>query len=114
MMLGESFSEETLQAVLREVDLEEYLSSLPQGLHTSVGEGGRVLSGGQRQRVALARSLLRGRKIILLDEGTSSLDEKSALAIEKNLVNNPHLIVIMVSHHLRESIKQKLDGGILQ
>src|SRR5699024_2040070 len=50
--MGESFSEEALQTVLKETALEEVISALPNGLDTPVGEAGRILSGGQRQRVA--------------------------------------------------------------
>lgn len=57
----------------------------------------------------MARGLIRGKKIILLDEGTSSLDQKSALEIEKNLMSQQDLTVIMITHHLREEIKGKLD-----
>lgn len=51
--------------------------------------------------------------MILIDEGTSSLDEASALKIEDSLMNNPNLTVIMITHNLREPIKERLDG-ILQ
>lgn len=108
--LDESFSEEALTQVIQEASLEDIIDKLPNGLDTSVGEAGRLLSGGQRQRIALARGLIRGKDIILVDEGTSSLDETSALKIEENLVNNPDLTVIMITHHLRDSIKEKLDG----
>lgn len=95
---------------LKESALEEVITALPQGLDTSVGEGGRLFSGGQRQRIALARGLIRGKTWILVDEGTSSLDEASALEIEERLVSNPKLTVIMITHHLRESIKDRLTG----
>ena len=108
--LDESFSEEAIQKVIEEASLEDIIEKLPEGLDTSVGEAGRLLSGGQRQRIALARGLIRGKRIILVDEGTSSLDEASALKIEENLVNNPELTVIMITHHLRDSIKEKLTG----
>ena len=69
-----------------------------------------MLSGGQRQRIALARGLIRGKRIILIDEGTSSLDESSALRIEENLINNPDLTVLMITHQLRDEIGKHLDG----
>lgn len=108
--LGEHFTEEEIQKVVEEAALEDIIEKLPAGLDTSVGEAGRLLSGGQRQRIALARGLIRGKDIILVDEGTSSLDESSALKIEENLVENPDLTVIMITHHLRDRIAQRLDG----
>lgn len=108
--LGEEFSEEELDRVLIESDLKDLISQLPNGLDTPVGERGRSLSGGQCQRIALARGLIRGKSFILIDEGTSSLDEKSALEIEERLLNNPELTVVMITHHLRDSIRERLDG----
>lgn len=110
ILLGETFTEEELQAAIRESDLDELIRNLPDGLGTHVGEAGRLLSGGQRQRLALARGLIRGKTCILLDEGTSSMDEESAVKIEKSLLGNPKLTVIMITHHLRQSIQEQLDG----
>lgn len=71
-------------------------------------ENGKNLSGGQRQRIALARSLIRKVKYLILDEGTSALDEANALDIETNLLENPDLGVIIITHNLREAVRQKL------
>jgi len=111
--LGESFPEEAFDQVLAVSALKEMVNQLPEGLETAVGEAGRSLSGGQKQRIALARGLIRGKRIILIDEGTSSLDEESALLIEENLVTNPKLTVIMITHQLRETIKAELDGVLV-
>ena len=108
--LGESFSNSAFNQVIKEAVLEDIIEKLPDGLDTDIGEAGRLLSGGQRQRIALARGLIRGKRIILIDEGTSSLDESSALRIEENLVNNPKLTVIMITHQLRDKIEKQLDG----
>lgn len=108
--LGKKFTEAAFQQVIEAAALEDIIEHLPQGLDTDIGEGGRSLSGGQKQRVALARGIIRGKRIILIDEGTSSLDEKSAVRIEENLIDNPDLTVIMITHQLRDSIEKKLDG----
>lgn len=108
--LGEQFSDESFAQIIKDAALEDIIDTLPAGLDTDVGEAGRLLSGGQRQRIALARGLIRGKRIILIDEGTSSLDEMSALRIEESLINNPDLTVIMITHQLRDSIKEQLDG----
>ncbi|GAA4067934.1 ABC transporter ATP-binding protein [Amphibacillus indicireducens] len=107
--LGESFTDEEIMLALEQSSLQEVVAQLPNGIDTSIGESGRLLSGGQKQRVTLARGLIRGKQIILLDEGTSSLDQKSALEIEESLMSQKDLTVIMITHHLREEIKEKLD-----
>lgn len=111
--LDEDFSDSSLKQVIIDAALEDIIDKLPEGLDTDVGEAGRLLSGGQRQRITLARGLIRGKNIILIDEGTSSLDESSALRIEENLINNSDLTVIMITHQLRERIKNQLDGVLV-
>lgn len=108
--LGEDFSEEAIEQVIAECALEDVIEKMPDGLDTSVGEAGRLLSGGQKQRIALARGLIRGKRIILVDEGTSSLDEESTVKVEEHLIQNPDLTVIMITHQLRDQIVEQLDG----
>ncbi|NLZ67472.1 MAG: ABC transporter ATP-binding protein [Spirochaetales bacterium] len=74
--------EEMLEA-LKAANLYEFISSLPQGLDTQVGERGTRLSGGQKQRLSIARVFLKNPKILIFDEATSSLDNESeALIVE--------------------------------
>jgi subfamily B ATP-binding cassette protein MsbA len=63
----------------------EFIASLPQGLHTQIGENGAKLSGGQRQRIAIARAILKDAPILLLDEATSALDTESERAVQAAL-----------------------------
>ncbi len=108
--LGESYSDKDLEKVLQQCCLTELIASLPQGIDTIISENGKNLSGGQRQRIALARSLIRKVRWIILDEGTSALDDENAARIESNLVKQNHLGVIFITHHLRENMKSFLSG----
>lgn len=105
--LGESFTDEQLTKALHDSALAGDLASLPDGLDTMAGEGGGNLSGGQKQRVAIARALIHHRSILLVDEGTSALDQKNADVVEKSLLANPELTLILVSHHLTPERKRQ-------
>ena len=67
-------SDAEIEAAAREASAHEFITALPQGYDTRVGEGGQLLSGGQRQAVAIARAMLKDAPILLLDEATASLD----------------------------------------
>lgn len=105
--LGEKFSAAEMERALRDSALMDDLEKLPQGLDTPVEEAGSNLSGGQRQRVAIARALIHRRSVLLVDEGTSALDAKNADIVEKSLLGNPDLTLILVSHHLSEERKRE-------
>lgn len=107
--LGENFTESQLQKALHDSALAGDLASMPDGLDTIVGEEGRNLSGGQKQRVAIARALIHNRSILLVDEGTSALDQKNADIVEQSLLSNPDLTLILISHHLTEEGKRRFD-----
>lgn len=98
--LGEDFADELLEKAIKGSALDGDLANMPLGLDTPVGEDGSNLSGGQKQRVAIARALIHNRSILLVDEGTSALDQKNADIVEQSLLNNPDLTLILVSHHL--------------
>lgn len=107
--LGENFAREQIWKALRDSALENDLLSMPDGLDTVVGENGGNLSGGQKQRVAIARALLHNRSVLLVDEGTSALDQGNADRIEKNLLSKSELTLILVSHHLSAEQKKRFS-----
>jgi len=75
-------AEEEVHAALETANALEFVSQLPEGLRSPLGERGVKLSGGQRQRIAIARAILADRSILLLDEATSSLDAQSEKAVQ--------------------------------
>ena len=78
----------------------------------AVTEHGSQLSGGQRQRISIARALTQPDKLFLFDESTASLDMESAARIEKMILSNPELTVIMVTHHFIEENRNLFDHVI--
>ncbi|MEU1117613.1 MULTISPECIES: ABC transporter ATP-binding protein [unclassified Streptomyces] len=78
-------SEDALWDVLRRARLEDLVRSLPDGLDTVVGERGYRLSGGERQRMTIARLLLAGQRVVILDEATAHLDNTSEAAVQEAL-----------------------------
>ena len=101
--LGESrFTEADVQQALESAGALDFVSRLPQGTATIVGERGAALSGGQRQRIALARALVHHPRLLILDEATSALDpatEQLIIANVSRLARERGLTVVSVTHH---------------
>lgn len=99
--LGEDFSETELDRAVKLSGVEKFLPGIVGGIEGSCGEDGANLSGGQRQRIAIARALIRNTPFLILDEGTSALDERTAEEIESELMAIPSLTLLTITHHLR-------------
>ena len=92
---------ETMLEITRLVGLDDFISSLPQGYNTVVGERGLKLSGGERQKIAIARVLLKNPSILVFDEATSSLDshsEKMILKVLERIAKN--MTTLAIAHRL--------------
>ena len=93
-----------LEAVIRVAELagaHEFVSELPEGYDTIVGEQGASLSGGQRQRIAIARALFTNPRILILDEATSALDYESEAILQRNMASIcAGRTVVIIAHRL--------------
>jgi subfamily B ATP-binding cassette protein MsbA len=102
ILLGKtSASRKEINDVVELAYLDEFVSKLPKGLHTQIGERGILLSGGQKQRVAIARAFLKNAPVVILDEATSALDNTSEAIVQK-AINNlmKDRTVFIIAHRL--------------
>ena len=96
----------------------DFITQLPQGYQTKIGDRGQRLSGGQRQRLAIARALIKDAPILILDEATSELDSESELLVQKALNNlMSGRTVFVIAHRLstirRADLIAVLEGGTI-
>lgn len=94
-------SEAEIREAARNALADEFISAMPQGYATIIGERGVKLSGGQRQRISIARALLENAPILILDEATSHLDTESEMLVQRALANLMQgRTVIVIAHRL--------------
>lgn len=95
-------TDEEVRRVARLAQCDEFVTKMPQGYQTIIGENGETLSGGERQRISIARALLKDAPIVLLDEATASLDVENETKIQagiSELVRNK--TVLIIAHRMR-------------
>jgi ATP-binding cassette subfamily C protein len=99
-------TEADAEQALRAAGAWEFVRSMPQGIHSPVGERGSMLSGGQRQRIAIARALVHKPKLLILDEPTSALDPDTEAAICETLGKLRGTITILAISHQPTIMKE--------
>ncbi len=105
-----------IAAAVRAAQAEAFISALPQGLETRLGDRAKILSGGERQRLVIARALIRDAPILLLDEATSALDAENEFLIQRALDEAMRgRTTLVIAHRLSTVLKADriavMDGG---
>ena len=113
-------AQEEIEAAARVAAAHEFITRLPDGYDTVLGEGGMQLSGGQRQRLALARAVINNPAILILDEATSALDAESEEAIQRAMTRLTEARTTFIIAHRLSTVRSAdrivvlLDGQIVE
>ena len=103
------YPDEAVAEAVRISGLESMIASLPDGLDTHIQENGKNISGGQAQRIGIARAAVRGYRLILADEITANLDEKTAEEVMSNLLAM-NATVIAITHDTQGAFMRRFDS----
>lgn len=104
-MFREDHSDQEMMDALEAAGLADLIRSFPGKLDEEIKEGGKNFSGGEKQRITIARALLHKSAVLLVDEGTSALDNETAYQIEQNLLSQEGRTVISINHRVNDSVR---------
>ena len=95
-------TDEEVMAAAKAARCEEFVSRLPDGYHSNIGENGCTLSGGERQRISIARAILKDAPVIVLDEATASMDAENETLVQQALSELLRgKTVLVIAHRMR-------------
>ena len=106
--LYKSIPEEKFDYVIQKSGLSSLIQQ--KGKDFSCGANGSKLSGGEKQRISIARALLRNASVLLMDEASSALDEKTADEIMNSILDMPDITSLVITHRLNSTLLKKYDG----
>lgn len=111
--------DEVFLAACRDAMVEEFVSQMPEGYRTVIGERGIGLSGGQKQRISIARALVRGAKVLIMDDSTSALDMETEHAIQRAMDRRKGFTCFIIAHRISavknaDEILYFEDGSIVE
>lgn len=113
-LYDDGYGQEEIQRAICLAGLEGLVKGFSDGVHMGldavVSENGSNFSGGEKQRINLARAILRRSPVLLLDEFTASLDEKTAEEVEQAVLNLKDVTVLFVTHKVNEKLAGRYDG----
>jgi ATP-binding cassette subfamily B protein len=107
--VGRDVSDQEVEAAARAAAIHDVIMSFPDGYHTPVGEKGVTLSGGQKQRLAIARTLLKDPRILVMDDATSSVDTETEAEIRSALGHlMQNRVTFIIAHRVQSVINADL------
>ena len=113
-------TKEEMISAAKKACCHEFISALPDGYKTRIGEGGSTLSGGEKQRISIARAILKDAPVVILDEATASVDPENEWELQKAIAElTKNKTLLMIAHRLNtvrgaDQILVLEDGQIVQ
>lgn len=114
----DNIDNERFYEAIRMAQLEDFVSELPDGVDTQIGDRGVRLSGGQRQRIGIARALYANPQVLVLDEATSALDNETEKAVMESITNLKGMMTLIIIAHRLTTIRScdhiyEISGGTI-